>query len=307
MSVPTHSKGHTLDLILTRSFQDLITDLSVTHYLPSDHAAVICYLKIGKPDCVRMEVKVRKLKDIDIKAFCSDILSSSLYLSPSSDLDELVKQYNDTLRKILDNHAPLLVRKIACRPHTPWYNESLQNVKRHLRQLERKWRKSGLVVDHGIFMSESAKYNYMLKEAKDNYHQKMIENCESRDVIRVVNNMCKSSTRILPRNQSNQQISLADRFSESFGNKIQSVLQNIIPSVESEAESPPAQAEVSKFDKFSHVSPGTVAKLIKDSRSTTCPSDPIPSFLLKRCVDEIPPVIARIINLSFDLVAFQSS
>ena len=39
-------------------------------------------------------------------------------------------------------------------------------------------------------------------------------------------------------------------------------------------------------------------QLIKKSRSTTCGLDPLPTTLLKKCSDELPPVITQIVNLS---------
>ena len=48
----THERGHTLDLVLSRASDDLVTNVATTEYLPSDHAAVTCSLSTRKPDPV---------------------------------------------------------------------------------------------------------------------------------------------------------------------------------------------------------------------------------------------------------------
>ncbi len=70
---PTHQNGHTLDLLLTRILDDSILQVSLSHHLPSDHAAVTCQINIGRPSPVKVDVQVRKLWDIDIEALRGDI------------------------------------------------------------------------------------------------------------------------------------------------------------------------------------------------------------------------------------------
>ena len=48
----------------------------------------------------------------------------------------------------------------------------------------------------------------------------------------------------------------------------------------------------------------SIMQLIKKSRSTTCGLDPLPTTLLKKCSDELPPVITQIVNLSLRLGCF---
>ena len=45
INVPTHSSGHTLDLIITRTNQDIITEPATTIFL-SDHLFVECKLNV---------------------------------------------------------------------------------------------------------------------------------------------------------------------------------------------------------------------------------------------------------------------
>ena len=53
-----------------------------------------------------------------------------------------------------------------------------------------------------------------------------------------------------------------------------------------------------KFDKFQTVTPKQVQSVIKSSPTKTCGLDPIPTILLKECLDVLLPIITSIINSS---------
>ncbi len=55
----------------------------------------------------------------------ADIRELPLLVSPSDSLDGLVQQYNDGLRSVLDNHAPLRLKKVVLRPTVPWWATKL--------------------------------------------------------------------------------------------------------------------------------------------------------------------------------------
>lgn len=46
---PTHKKGHTLDLIITRATDELVTSIDIQDPMLSDHSAVHCKLRLKKP------------------------------------------------------------------------------------------------------------------------------------------------------------------------------------------------------------------------------------------------------------------
>ena len=143
---PTHRDGHTLDLIITRTSDCLIITEPIADYFISDHAFVICQLHIPKPSTITKKINYRKYKEIDTSKFEDDIKQSCLYLvtemtcddDPSA-IDEVVAQYNSTLRKILDDHAPEKSKIITMKPIVPWITEQIKDMKRQKRKAERKW------------------------------------------------------------------------------------------------------------------------------------------------------------------------
>ena len=123
LRTPTHKNNN---VIITRSGETSVSNLSVHNPVISDHFAVHCSLAIKKPPNAKLTVMTRKLCNIDSDSLCTDIRSSSLYNSPSLDLSELCDQYDSVLSSILDKHAPLRKRVITIRPLPRWYSEEIK-------------------------------------------------------------------------------------------------------------------------------------------------------------------------------------
>ena len=98
--IPTQHHGHTLDLIITRDSDNLITDPPVTDTFLSDHATVLCNLSIFKGKPITRDVTFRKLKSIDLEVFTDDLRASELLLDPPTLLTDLVRSYNTTLSSL---------------------------------------------------------------------------------------------------------------------------------------------------------------------------------------------------------------
>ena len=71
----------------------------------------------------------RKYKTIDSLAFDRTLITSDLISKPKGNLDELVDQYNATLRYSLDTHAPLQKNKVTIKRSVPWYNDNIRAEK----------------------------------------------------------------------------------------------------------------------------------------------------------------------------------
>ncbi|KAL7401583.1 hypothetical protein ABVT39_001713 [Epinephelus coioides] len=124
---PTHTKGHTLDLVITDSIH--ISDLHVQDIGISDHYAVTFRTPhpspLTKPQRL---ISFRNFKNID-----STSLNQHLQLlSPPSNtsLTDLMDYYNHNLHSILDFHAPLKTRTVTFTRSAPWFTEELRLLKR---------------------------------------------------------------------------------------------------------------------------------------------------------------------------------
>jgi len=85
---------------------------------------------------------IRHVNTIDIDAFIHDLIDEPLISHPPADLDQLVLAYNNTLAKLLDQHTPLIHKRVSSRPPSPWFTPLLSCPKATCRRFERAWRSS---------------------------------------------------------------------------------------------------------------------------------------------------------------------
>ena len=109
---PTHSRGHILDLVITRCAELTISDLQVDAPVISDHGAVSFCLPLSKPPATSVTQTFCKLKNINIESFQNDILNSTLYTSLAGNVNDFVDQYDYVLKEILDTHASEKTKKV---------------------------------------------------------------------------------------------------------------------------------------------------------------------------------------------------
>ena len=146
----THINGHILDLVITRVSDDIIQSVQ-TPTLVTDHSAVHCMLRLGKPPLPRKKITYRRTKCINHDNLHDDIAISSLITDPSPDLDGLVSQYDCVLSALFDRHAPQKSRTITVHPAVPWYTDEITQAKKTRRHYEQRWRKTRFPEDRLLF------------------------------------------------------------------------------------------------------------------------------------------------------------
>ena len=153
----THKESHTLDHIITRCSEIVLSAPPKVDWFISDHASVCCRLIPEKPPAVEKLVTYRKYRSIDMESFKNDLVTSSLCQplltteTPVYGVDQLAKDYNSTLHMLIDCHAPLKSKTVKARPSAPWYAAEIGAVKRLRRKAERRWGKTGRQEDLHAF------------------------------------------------------------------------------------------------------------------------------------------------------------
>ena len=107
-----HTKGHILDLIVTRQEEDLVASCGVGDFT-SDHRAILVQLNCGKPHPIRQIVSFRKIKSLNSALLENDIMTSDLHNAELDNVDDAVAAYNTVLRGLLNKHVPLQTRSVA--------------------------------------------------------------------------------------------------------------------------------------------------------------------------------------------------
>ena len=151
---------------------------------------------------------------------------------------------------------------------------------------------AGLEVHKQIDQEECRKYKSSLEKTKTDYHRAQVT-----DFIDKLS--AAKLAKVLPLYESASD--LACIFSEFFQEKIQKVKDQL----DSLSPFTPVQDEksmVPQLSEFKRMSHAAVRKIVLDSLSKSCPLDPIPSWLLKRCHNELlptcRPTVCDIVNHS---------
>ena len=234
---PTHYQGHTLDVFITRDSSTLINDLTVIDpmlcydddIILQDHYAIIARLNIEKQSPKNKSITFRKLRDIDLNDFKSDITNSPMLNNCALPLDVMVKNYNTSLSITLDNHAPIVCKIITVRKNALWYDNTLLSAKRLRRKLERKWRETKSISDYREYRNQSIAVNKNLETARIKHYNNKI--CQQQGNSKVIFSVAKkltgdNSDPVLPHHTDSA--TLANRFSAFFHDKIQTIKANIV-------------------------------------------------------------------------------
>ena len=225
----THVQGHILDLVITRHDELLISDLSINHTFPSDHFAVLFKVQVqGVTRNSKLLKRCRKYKNIDLKQFKSDILST-LYQLPSSDLsvNDLVDHYHHTLLNLIDKHAPVCSVHVKVSKKAEWYNGNIHKAKLLRKRYERQWLKSGKQEDLNAFKNQRNLVKYMLNDCKRSWYKGKIESLSNdTDIFKITSFLLNSKqTSTLPTYTSASD--LAEKFALYFNSKVLSIRQTL--------------------------------------------------------------------------------
>lgn len=309
---PTHQKGHTLDVLITKYASTVITDITISdpglcdsEGNPSgDHMAVTFNTTLTKPSLSRKSVSYRKLRKIDINAFRSDIKSSPKLNNIDGTAEHLLECYTGGITELVDRHAPLCHKTITLRPNAPWYDDKLRDAKQKRRRLERKWQKHRIEVHHQIYREQCRAVSKLLVETRRRYYQNKIaeSGSDQKAIYTVVRHLLGQSTSVtLPDYESPQD--LANQFSAFFTDKIVNIRQsfstepNTLPTETLHTENETVE-NITHLSEFTQASEDEIRKIISSSSSKSCELDPLPTWLLKDCLEQLLPLITVIINKS---------
>jgi hypothetical protein len=311
ITVPTHRDGHILDLLLSRSEDNLITEWNVCDKLMSDHFFVSCNLQRKKPQPMKLERKFRNYKDMDMCVFIQDLEHELADNIPSNtNCNDLVAFYEESVTRVLDKHCPVNTRMCSVRPRMPWYNQTIHEARRIRRRSENKWRKSRLEVDKQIFLEKKAEVDRMINQAKSGYFKNQLFSAVSKKQFNVLNTLLNYSSKILPTTDSLG--NLANRFASFFIEKVKKIRKNLDSQVsakqnvtnevsgsEETLQEGISLSDVRKLVELRPVNEEEVLVLLKKLSNKCCSLDPVPTWLVKGNPSCFVPFMTNVINVSF--------
>ena len=292
---PTHIKGHTLDLIITRDAHQELFKHSIFDLCLSDHFIISLSLPYCKPKSNKMVTNSRNIKSIDLNEFKSNI-SKDLHESMNCEQDlSLSLKFTSCLSNVLNKFAPLVTRKIYIRPYAPWINLTVKAQKQIRRKAQRLYVKTGLTVHKDILRHEKNKTIFTINDEKKKYISEKIESSgSSKELFSVFNDMTgKNKTPKIPTNIPSSQ--LPDKFNNFFIDKID-VIRDELDLI---SEHPIFKKyDGVSFSIFTLVDEKYVTSIIMKSKKCFCELDPLPGKLFYECLDVMIPFITTIFNES---------
>jgi hypothetical protein len=298
----THNKDHILDLVITRTGENIIGTLQVRNPMISDHYPVHLTLNVEKPEPQKKVLVYRKLKSIDRPQLATDIKDSALYTTPANEISELVEQYDTVLQELLDKHAPTKTRVVTIRPVAPWYTDEIREAKKARRKAETTWRSTKLTVHRDIYKHHRDKVTMLLEKGKHLHFSKKIDDNsgDQKALFKVINQLLhRKNESPLPSHTSTEELS--NLFSQFFGNKIVK-LRSGLTSIQDQFQAQAFSNHIPscQLSSFKPASQEEIRKLVMSAASKSCSLDPVPTWLLEDNLDELLPVLTKIVNLSLE-------
>ena len=318
--IPTHIDGGTIDLmIMDEDLGHLLGSMEVFEDgTRSDHYLVLCSMNIKTSSAhsvVNNVMEYRDFKNIDIEAFKADIIESEI-TGDFSSLEEAVDTYNNTLKCIMDKHCPVIKKRIK-KNSTPWMDDQLLDLRRRKRAAERKFRKPGSAAeDKADYIKLRKQFNGLCFIKKKIYHQSSLK-ASSGDVKALYKKLDKllgNEQTKLPQHQNAK--ALAESFKTYFSSKIGKIRSEIQKERKDISDASDINRNTDKYNtnyspakdeglkEFEDVSLDGLKNLVSKLSNKFCCLDPIPTFLLKACIDELAPALLYIVNESLKTGSF---
>ena len=181
------------------------------------------------------------------------------------------------------------------------------------RQLERKWQNSKLTVDHQIYRNQDIVINKILRKSEQKHTSDKIQECkhDQRKLFKISKQLLgETKEKPMPKSYTKQE--LPNLFGNFFSEKIRNIRQNLEISNHIDPECTTDTGYTNDTDR-KHNTPEKIAiplqdlepatteeirKIIMLSQNKSSILDPIPTWLLKKHLNLLLPVIKTIVNKS---------
>ena len=272
----------------------------------SDHAMIFVKINLPKPPAFKILQKRRKFGTLDHDTFGAELGNKLSDIHYDEDIDLFVKQIDDTMTAVLDKLAPVSTSSSRVRHRPRWYNSDVDDARRLRRRAERKWRKTKSEFDLVVYHERQDDVRSAVHCAKSDYLKQSFSSNSQKEIYRSINMLLNRKDRVLPDTSSTTQ--LANAFCRFFTTKIKNIRcliddRNTAVGSKLVTASRP-KCELSHFCKLTEED---VQRLVNQSTSKSSPSDPLPTWLLKRHISSVLSTLTELVNASLTSGTFPAS
>ena len=328
--VPTHIAGGTLDHVITTMAMIPIIKSPIEVYpsgTNSDHYLVVFKMSMGiaSPTTHAGDryVFYRNFNSIDIDNFKEDIAMSAIGDESTwkgFNVDETVELYESVLKELIDHHSPIIRKKVKDRDK-PWEDEELRAVLRKRRAAENAWRKGN--GQRETYVNLRKQFFVLEMEKRTAYYKNslMKSSGDTKMLYKKLNRLLGNSAQHLPSSAINNPEGVSEGFKTFFGKKPADIRLDVEEEMKTssfrssndgigEPQACKNSGTISvdcRFGEFTTLTLEELKELIVMLSNKFCDLDPIPSFLLKKCVNELSPILLHAVNQSLYHGQFPSS
>ena len=181
ITFPTHSSGHTLDLLITHSNSSLVSSVDYIDLSLSDHRALLFSIRApNEPRTQRITNSERNFRSINISNFSSDILSSPLHATKSTSLQSYLDLFASVLSTTLDKYAPLKTITCSSRQNKPFITPLILQEKSKRSKLETIHRRHRTTSTLNDFKNQSRLVSRLIAKSKRSYYRRLISQCSTK-------------------------------------------------------------------------------------------------------------------------------
>ena len=295
---PTHSEGHTLDVVLTPNKKDYLDEITVTSLDLSDHSLVNFVANVEKKVQQMKVIKCRPTKAVDMEKFCEDVTEKLGALPPTNDLGSRVRSYNEVLRGLVDDYSPMRTMKIKAVSGAPWFDKDYVDIRKERRRAEQRYRRSGQDEDKKKYIALRKQAIRTAIDKKKGYVREKLERDQGKTLYSVVNQLVdKEKEVILPNTTSDKE--LANKFLVYFKEKIEKIRSSftLLPETQSVGVNP----NIVKLTEFEPATLEEITEIAKSYGVKCSPEDPVPASLLSPSIHTFAPFWLEIVNLSLQV------
>ena len=297
---PSHVNGHILDLVIVRESREFeVLSLKVEDLLLSDHFFITTSLNVPRPIIEKTKITYRYTKGIDMNTFQEDISTILQNITGNNLIStgDIITNYNTKLTNLMDKHAPTQTKTIRVMPNAPWYTNYIKTAKTLKRRAERKWIRTRTQEAKLSYMRLKSELVQKIKSSKSSYYLEKIKNTgkDTKKLFSIMNSMLSPiSSMMLP--TASDDTALANKFAEFFIEKINIIRHSL--STSQTTAIPESKNNNNIIDIFVPVTEKNIHVVLTAMATTTCLLDPIPTQLLKACINAFVPIITCIVNVS---------
>ena len=292
VSQESQGSGHTLDVVITHRTSTV--SVSVDQPVISDHSVITAELSCSRDVCCLSSTSTtyrRRWSDFDADVFERDlraVLASDLACNPPSDCDSLFKCYDVIMRRLIDQHAPLIPSASRRARDSPGFDHSCRRAKAITRRCEKIFRKTRTSESYENWRAMFESQRCIFQTAYSRYWQATINKCtDSKTLWQKLNGLLQPLAGPQPSHT-------AEQFASFFNAKIESIREASV-----DAPPPIIRPRVTQpFSSFTPTSADEMAKLIMKAPNKQCSLDPVPTWLVKKFHHILAPVLSHLVNAS---------